>query len=306
MTDDDVTTPEPDASPEVDEAEAPEDAEETPEAEQPDPEPDEAQTDDATSEDEGDTEDEPEPVEVEEFEFEGEKYTVPAALKGALMMHRDYTQKTQEVAEQRKALETEKEQFTQQSKLQTEHLQDVARLTSIDEQLEQYRTIDWDRARAEQPEEANAAFQQFTLLRDQRDGVVSSLQQKHAEVTQQAQQETAKRLETARDYAQREIQNWSPELESKLSDFAKGHGIEPELVRQAAVTNPATLKIIHLAYLGEQFLEKQRAAAKPKPKEVKPVAKVKGSGAPQGGPRDDQSSEDWLKARNRQLAKRTA
>ena len=47
---------------------------------------------------------ETQPEDDEEVEYEGKTYKVPKELKGALMKNADYTQKTQEVAEQRKSV----------------------------------------------------------------------------------------------------------------------------------------------------------------------------------------------------------
>lgn len=46
--------------------------------------------------------------EDEEIEIKGEKYKVPKAIKESIMLQADYTRKTMELAEQRKALEAEK------------------------------------------------------------------------------------------------------------------------------------------------------------------------------------------------------
>lgn len=49
----------------------------------------------------------PEPTEVE-VEYEGQRYKLPSELKAAFMMQADYTKKTMELGEQRKALEANK------------------------------------------------------------------------------------------------------------------------------------------------------------------------------------------------------
>src|SRR5262245_52574677 len=51
-----------------------------------------------------DNESGPEPEESEEIEHDGRKYLVPKALRPLLLMQADYTRKTQEVAEQRRAV----------------------------------------------------------------------------------------------------------------------------------------------------------------------------------------------------------
>ena len=53
------------------------------------------------------------PPELEEVEHEGKKYQIPKPLKGALLMQADYTRKTQEVAEQRRAVEEQQRQYAE-------------------------------------------------------------------------------------------------------------------------------------------------------------------------------------------------
>src|SRR5437868_9942337 len=56
-----------------------------------------------------------EPEESDEIEHEGRKYQVPKALKPLLLMQADYTRKTQEVAEQRRAVQAERQALHQTS-----------------------------------------------------------------------------------------------------------------------------------------------------------------------------------------------
>jgi hypothetical protein len=49
----------------------------------------------------------------EEVDYEGEKYKLPKKLKDALLRQQDYTQKTQQVAEQRRAIEAQAQQVQQ-------------------------------------------------------------------------------------------------------------------------------------------------------------------------------------------------
>src|SRR5215204_4003947 len=66
--------------------------------------------------------------EFEEVERAGKKYRIPAALKGELMMQSDYTKKTQEVSETRKALEAREAEIAQQAARVKELSEDHKRL----------------------------------------------------------------------------------------------------------------------------------------------------------------------------------
>ena len=72
-----------------------------------------------TEEDEKDSEEQTEsPAEVETVEYEGQEYNIPPELKEAFLKNQDYTTKTQEMAEQRKDLETDRQRFQQAIQLQ--------------------------------------------------------------------------------------------------------------------------------------------------------------------------------------------
>ena len=77
----------------------------------------------------------------EEVDFEGRKYTVARALKDALLRQADYTRKTQELADGRKAFEAERATFQQASQAE---IAARAQVVAIDQSLSQYRNVDWD------------------------------------------------------------------------------------------------------------------------------------------------------------------
>ncbi len=66
-----------------------------------------------------------------EVQHEGKTYTVPTALKGALMRHADYTRKTQELAQHRRALEAGHQALQQAAEAHGAHLADCARLVAL-------------------------------------------------------------------------------------------------------------------------------------------------------------------------------
>lgn len=85
--------------------------EEAEEVEQ-DDEAEEAETEGDTEEaEEGDEEVE---AQFEEFEQDGKKYAVPKELKDSLLRHADYTKKTQEIADQRRIIETHAKNITEE------------------------------------------------------------------------------------------------------------------------------------------------------------------------------------------------
>jgi hypothetical protein len=73
--------------------------------------------------------------ELETVDYDGKQYQVPKALKAGIMMQADYTRKTQEVAEQRRELESRSQQIAQQAQASEEELTARATLIGINQSL---------------------------------------------------------------------------------------------------------------------------------------------------------------------------
>jgi len=260
-------------------------------------------TDGETSENESDSANAA-AAETEEVEHEGQKYRVPKALKGAFLMQADYTRKTQEVAEQRRALEQRQNLFQQQSDMQAAHLQDVAHLVALNNQLSALEAIDWAGLRSANPEHAQDAWLRYMQLKDGRDKAAQQLQQKINQRALESQRLVAKRLEESRAMLSREIKDWSSDTAGKMSEFGiKEFGFSP--AELGSVTDPRLIKLLHRAYLGDQAIRQAAASQRLANQEgVKPVPQV-GSKASVGGnkPTDRQSTDEWMRARNQELRK---
>jgi hypothetical protein len=233
----------------------------------------------AIAETPADVQPEPEPEEFDEIEHEGAKHRIPKALKGAFLMQADYTRKTQEVADQRKAIESERESFAKSMEAQREHLKDVGRVHVMDETIEQYSKLDWAALRAQEPERANAMFQDYVQLRDQREQVARKVQGAIEQQAQEAQRSFAKRYEETNAVLAKDIKGWNQDTANKVRDFALGNGISPEQLTVIATT-PTLAKLLHKAWLGEQLVSQRTTAAKTADPKVtpQPLVPVKGSG----------------------------
>lgn len=286
MSEDDVTAPE-------SEADEPEDQEVT-DAEEGD------ELSEGEEEGEGD-EQEAEP-ELEEIEYEGKTFRVPPELKKGLMLNADYTRKTQEVADQRKALESDRQALVQQAQAQQQNIRDYAQIEALTQRIAEYDKIDWQSLNSQDPVKAQSLWIQLGQLKDQRATLATTLHQKEQERTLTAQREAARRNEEGQAVLRKEIPNWGPELASKLKDFAVSNGFTAQEVEQ--VVDPRTVKILNLAYVGAQLAEKQRTAIRKPKAEAKPVPSVSTKGKPDNRLRDDISTEEWVRRRNAQIAAR--
>lgn len=250
--------------------------------------------------------------EFDEIEHSGAKYKIPKAVKPLLMMQADYTRKTQEVAEQRKSIESEREAFTKSIESERQHVKDLGRLQIFDEALSQYEKVDWQTLRATDPDRANAAFQDYMTMKAQRDALGGKVQKAIEEQSTQAQRDFAKRYEETSATLARDIPGWT-EAVPKLRDFAVANGVTPEDLRLIA-TNATYAKLLHQAWVGSELIAKQKAAAKAATArqpgaeaEVKPLKTVGSkplSGAARPGLHDDLSADEWARRRNEQIRKR--
>lgn len=237
----------------------------------------------------------------EEVEHEGQKYRIPKALKSALMMNADYTRKTQEVAELRRAAEAERTQYQRAS---AEHVQALAAVHSIDQQLGQFQQVNWQQLSDEDPIQAQKLWMQYTQLKDSRQQIAGQVQQMEQQRAFETQQATAKRIEEGQAILKRDIPNWGPETARQINDFAaKEFGFQPQELAQ--VTDPRVVKILHAAMVGTQLVKKQQEGAPSGSSQaaVKPVTKVGGNNAPARRDMNSLPVGDWMKARNEQLRK---
>jgi hypothetical protein len=250
-----------------------------------------------------------EPVEeLFDIEINGKKHKVTKEIRDSVLMHADYTRKTQEVAEQRKAIEAQKAQVDQFATSAQAHIRDMGRLMALDDQLDQYNKVDWTRYTNENPLEADAAFRQRTLMKEQREALARQIQANEMRRSQEAQLAQAKRYEETNRKLETEIKGWNADLAGKLRQYAADVGIPDNLIR-AYAHDVGSVKALHEAYLGRQLIEKQKAAAKAATAtDPKPLAKVGGQGVRNAvdltrlSKSDDVSS--YVAARQKQLAHR--
>lgn len=238
--------------------------------------------------------------ELDEIEHEGEKFKIPKKLKDAFLRQADYTQKTQQVAEQRRAIEVEREQFSNIQRVHQQHLQEIATVTAIDNQLSQFREVNWQGLSDQDPVQAQKLFFQFNQLQTQRGQLVAQIQQKQAQALNEQQQSVAKQIQEGQAELQRDIKGWSPEIQAKLLSYGKEVGFKENELQ--GITDPRSVKLLHKAFMYDQLVKKQQT--KPAPQEANVVSKVgASSGAVQKSP-DKMTDAEFAQWRKRQIAQR--
>jgi hypothetical protein len=242
---------------------------------------------------------------LEEFDWNGQKIKGPKGLKDGVLMHADYTRKTQATAEKERALEARAAQIEQASKAGEEEMNARAAMISIDSDLKSYENVDWDAWEAQDLFAAQAGFRKFQQLQAARGQVAGYLDKQQTARTERTQQETAKRLQETRQFAETKIKGWTPELDSKITEFAtKELGFDWNTLKNAYT--PAVYRALYLAHIGHAALQKQAVAPKPtgQPAAV-PLTKITARANPPPVGLDDRLSiDEWNKRRQAQIAKR--
>lgn len=251
------------------------------------------ESDEEDSEEESDEEEDEDSEESTTYivKIDGEELEVDEdELLGGYQRQRDYTKKTQEIAEQRKELES------LSSELQSERDKYVKALESVLEeetaQLEKYNNVDWNKLKEEDPN-------QFLLLQHEMNDVRQKLESKRKareealSATDKVSQELeAKRLEKEQERVATLIEGWGgenhQEIVSTLQEQASKEGFtdeDGELFKNAMV-----VKLLHKASQFDALKAKKESVVEKKVK--KKVPKVVKSGVKQG-----QTDSKQLKAR---------
>jgi hypothetical protein len=256
---------------------------------------------------------EPEQPEEIEFDFGGNKLRIPKGTMPDEIAEKldqftkgtwsDYTRKSQEVAEQRKALAAEAEYVARVKTLTDEGQRTFARGLQLREEVEQLAKVDLQALWQSQPDQARRVSDLLSAKQAEFQRVVAQVGEYEAQVARAEQQAVARREQDGRDYVAKTVKGWSDTHAAEAVAYAVKHGVPEEQAKQWARYPREAI----WAWKAAQF-DKLQAAAKAPPKPAAaptaPVAAVRGRPAPAAPDPDSMSDDQWLKWRNAQLAKR--
>jgi len=242
-------------------------------------------TDEASEDDEPETEDdveedsdEEQPAQNVKLKVNGEEIEKPLDEVVALAQQGlDYTKKTQEVAEQRKELETLQaqfaettKQFQEQQQLNNLLIEDVAKVTALDQQLAQYQNVDWQQLSDSDFVEAQKLFFQYNQLQQQRTEAVSQFEAKRQDALNKQQQMIADQVAKGKEQLAKEIPNWSPQTTQEIIEASKDYGFTDNELN--AIIDPRHVRVLHDAMQWRK-LKSKNSVTKKKVASAKPVVK---------------------------------
>ncbi len=203
------------------------------------------------------------------------------ALRLSTMRMDDYTRKTQELAEQRKAIEAERQAVSQAS---TEELNARAHLIAITNQVSQLDALaqqngGWAQWVRNDPFGAQEAKTSRDLLIEAGQKTNNYSEHLKQQRTLQEQQATAKLEEQGREAIAKAIPGWNAEKATKLMTDAKAHfGLTSDDLD--GITDPRVVIVLNDAIAWKNHLAKtKKIQAVQKQQGVVPAAKVGGTTA---------------------------
>jgi hypothetical protein len=188
----------------------------------------------------------------------------------------DYTQKTQQVAEQRKELEdyakgiqAQEAIFRQEVELQNVLINEVAQITSLDQKLAAYQNVNWQQLSDNDFVEAQKLFFTYNQLQQDRNQLVSQFEAKKQEVVQKQTQLMSEKIAKGKEILAKEIPNWSPETNQALLSTGKDYGFSDAELN--SIVDPRHVKVLHDAMQWRKL--QKNSTVKNKISNAKPVVK---------------------------------
>ena len=210
----------------------------------------------------------------EEVEIDGKSYKVPKELKDMVLMHKDYTQKTQKVADDRRAVEERAQALQQREAIMSQTFEKAVEFREVQNRLNQYEQIDWQGLAESDPVQAQKLHFQYTQLQRDAQAKYNALQQAHHQQEQLTQEQRQQQLRQAESDLKQRVPDFGPQIAEKIVKTAKdAYGFTPQELE--GLTDARHVHVLHDAMkwreLQAQKPKAMRAVAEA-PRAIKPAA----------------------------------
>lgn len=166
--------------------------------------------------------------EYAEVEYEGERYQVPPKLKDAIIRQSDYTQKTQRLAEERRALEHAQQQIRERAmamEFQAVIAPQAQQYAQIDALIRQKAQVDLSMLTPDELARTQLEITQLNLYKDQ---LARSIQETQARFTQQREQTLTQVQAKAVESLRAMVPQWSEVTQKAVLEHALNDGYTQE------------------------------------------------------------------------------
>lgn len=207
-----------------------------------------------------------------DIEHDGKSYRVPAALKDSFLRNADYTQKTQALAKDRRALEARDAAARQ-------HVREYARLIALSDQIQAYENVDWAQLQQADPQGAQREWRNLALLKEKRAGLAQDFQRREQLRALDQQRERARLVEEGHAVLVRDLPEWSSDMAKRLTDFgANKYGFTAEEI--AGIVDPRMVCVLHDAMCGHHDGAKRLKIAEIEAaQKIRPAQELRAGGA---------------------------
>lgn len=234
------------------------------------PEAEEAQADSEAAEESAKPA-EPAPA-LEEVEWDGVKlgaYPKETAekVRSALMAQKDYTVKTQEIAEQRRMVDMRAQALQLEGQFQQSVSQELQQLSQLDFQIAQYKTVNWAALNTEEMMRAKMALD---TLKEERAKFAGQIQGKRAEFDKKQAAVRAKARADGEAYLKKNIPTWGPDVQKELTSYGISEGYSD--VELGNLNDPRVVKTMWKASQWDK-LQSQKGSALREAAKAPPVLK---------------------------------
>lgn len=206
-----------------------------------------------------------------EVELDGERIQVPPKFEKAFLQERDYTQKTQQLADHRRLVEQREKGLYAQQQALTQLAPLYAQGQALQETIQRYERLDWDSLRASDPLAYSNHRADYATLLQQRNDLGRHIEQGHFVLAQHQQRATMEAVKAAEPIIRKSIPDWGPEKANKLTQFALDHGASVEELR-GLDARPWAVVLLDMA-MKQMDLQASKAQLPKKAQHLSPVAK---------------------------------
>lgn len=209
----------------------------------------------------GEESDEPTGEDLVEVEWEGQLIEAPKAVAEALMRQSDYTQKTQEVAAQRKEIELNLKAIEEKNReyaFLAEVQPDLTKAEQLKQQIDQthkYMKENLDTLSSTEIERIRFAIDEANREKDE---LVNGIQTKQQAFQQAREQSFKELLNQGTEVLRSKIPSWGESHQKQVRDYALSSGFTEQEISQ--VVDPRQVEVLWKASQYDA-LQKGKAAA---------------------------------------------
>lgn len=211
-----------------------------------------------------------EAVEEVEIEYDGDRYRIPKKLEKGFMQERDYTQKAQDLAEQRKRLE-QSEAVLKLADIDREFNQAVAddaqQVQMLDGYIKQLKGQDFDSMSAE---DGFKQWMRIQSMQERRNELDKAIQSKRKEFQQRYDQSVSELRGKTREALTKLAPSFTDESFNGLKDYANSQGFTGDAFDRIALDTKSALVLWKAQRYDQLQAEKSSAVKKVESPVIKP------------------------------------